>query len=84
MTPDAGSTRRQIGGTQGGNENQKTERSNENRKMRVLENEARKTPLAWGEAAELHNGRPPKKTEPRRRDGLLAGNAGHVVGVKVD
>ena len=73
MTTDYGRTRkRNIGGTQGRNKNQKTKRSNENR--RKTRPGARREEDAAGrdKAPELHDGRPHKETEPRRRNGQIA------------
>ena len=73
MTTDYGRTRkRHIGGTQGRNKNQKTKRSNENR--RKTRPGARREEDAAGrdKAPEVHDGRPHKETEPRRRNGQIA------------
>ena len=63
MTPDPGSTReRQIGGAHGGNKNQKTKRSNENRRKTRPGKRIEEDAAGRGKAPELHNRRPPKKT----------------------
>ena len=62
MAPDPGGTRkRQIGGTQGSNENQKTKRSNENRRKMRPGERSEEDAVGRGRAPELHNRRPPEK-----------------------
>ena len=73
MTPDHGSTRkRQIGGTKGGNKNQKTKRSNENRQKTQPGERSEEDAAGRDKAPELHDRRQPKKTEPKRHNGQIA------------
>ena len=70
MTPDPGSTReRQIGGAHGGNKNQKTKGSNENRRKTRPGKRIEEDAAGRGKAPEVRNRRPPQKngTEKTQR-----------------
>ena len=59
-------------GTQGSSTNQNTKRSNEERQKMRPGDRSEEDAAGRDEAPELRDRRPPKKTEPKRRNGQIA------------